>query len=473
VVVSPPAAATSLKKLLIRVKQQTRIDFGSYKVGTIWRRIERRLAARHVSNLDDYLALVEADPSELDHLCKDILISVTAFFRDPEAFDALRTTLQALLATKHFGDEIRIWVPGCATGEEAYSIAILLAELLGSNLGQFRVQIFATDLDFSALAVARRGGYPETAVSGMDPALVARHFTNTGNRYEVSRTLRDMVVVARQDLVQDPPFLRLDLVSCRNVLIYFQSELQIKVLATFHYGLRQGGYLFLGKSEGVFQQEGLFEPGDKSARIYRRRVGESRLMPMPTFRLPDSRERPATQQPNAQQRLLQASISLFVPPAILINAAFEILHIQGDVSHFLTISTGKPTTNLQQLIRREFRADLNLMVHQVERVADSVRGRPHTVKTTEGKQHIALSVHPLQRGVTSSFFLVAFETAPVDKDASGEPRPDLLQDSVDVKALEEELISTRERLQTVIEELETSNEVTLPLESVPHSRVTS
>lgn len=458
VAVNPPTSTTTLKKLLIRVKQQTRIDFGHYKEGTVWRRIERRLAARHVSSLDDYLALVEADPGELDHLCKDILISVTAFFRDPEAFESLRTTLQALLATKHFGDEIRIWVPGCATGEEAYSIAILVAELLGPNLNQFRIQIFATDLDLSALAVARRGGYPETALSGMEPALVARHFTNTGNRYEVSRTLRDMVVVARQDLVQDPPFLRLDLVSCRNVLIYFQNELQIKVLATFHYGLRPGGYLFLGKSEGVFQQEGLFDPSDKTARIYRRRAGESRLMPMPTFRLPDNRERPAVQQPNAQQRLLEASISLFVPPTILINAAFEILHIQGDVAHFLTISAGKPTTNLQQLIRREFRADLNLMVHQVERTSESASGRPHVIKTLDGKRRILLSVHPLEKGVTSSFFLVAFETAVVEKDASGEARNELLQDSVDVKALEEELISTRERLQTVIEELETSNE---------------
>ncbi|PTD97254.1 EAL domain-containing protein [Pseudothauera lacus] len=458
VAVSPPAATTTLKKLLIRVKQQTRIDFGNYKEGTIWRRIERRLAARHVSSLDDYLALVEADPSELDHLCKDILISVTAFFRDPAAFEALRTTLQALLATKHFGDEIRIWVPGCATGEEAYSIAILLAELLGPNLSQFRVQIFATDLDLNALAVARRGAYPETALSDMDPALVTRHFSNTGNRYEVSRTLRDMVVVARQDLVQDPPFLRLDLVSCRNVLIYFQTELQAKVLGTFHYGLRPGGYLFLGKSEGVFQQIGQFDPSDKTARIYRRRPGESRLMPMPTFHLPDNRERPSAQQPNAQQRLLDASIKLFIPPTILINAAFEILHIQGEVGDFLSISAGKPTTNLQQLIRREFRADLNLMVHQVERSSESASGRPHLIKTVDGKRRVLLSVHPLEKGVTSSFFLIAFETPPVEKAPSGDSKPDATQDSIDVKALEEELISTRERLQTVIEELETSNE---------------
>lgn len=458
VAVEPPAAATSLKKLLMRVKQQTRIDFSGYKEGTLWRRIERRMAARHVSNLDDYLALVEADLGELDHLCKDILISVTAFFRDPEAFAVLRNTLQAMLATKQLGDEIRIWVAGCATGEEAYTIAILLAELLGPNLSQFRVQIFATDLDLGALAIARRGTYPDTALTGMDPDLVSRHFVNTGNRYEVSRTLRDMVVIARQDLVQDPPFLRLDLVSCRNVLIYLQNELQAKVLTTFHYGLRPGGYLFLGKSEGIFQQESLFEVGDKSARIYRRRAGESRLIPAPSFRLPDSRERQNPNQPNAQQRLLDTAVGLFVPPTILINAAFDIQHIHGDVSPFLAITAGKPTVNLQQLIRREFRADLNLLAHQVEHKLASAVGRPHLIGTADGKLHIRLSVHPLERGVSSSFLLVTFEPVPIEKDESGQPRADIAEESLDVKALEEELISTRERLQTVIEELETSNE---------------
>ena len=454
----PPAAATTLKKLLMKVKQQTRIDFGGYKEGTLWRRIERRMAARHVGSVDDYLALVEADPAELDHLCKDILISVTAFFRDPESFDVLKRTLQALLGTKHPGDEIRIWVPGCATGEEAYSIAILLSDLLGPNLGQFKVQIFATDLDLGALAVARRGSYPETALAGVDPALVARHFTSGNARYDVSRTLRDMVVVARQDLVQDPPFLRLDLVSCRNVLIYFQNELQAKVLATFHYGLRSGGYLFLGKSEGIFQQENLFDVGDKAARIYRRRVGESRLLPMQAFRLPESRERPVAEHTNAERRLLDAAIGAFVPPTILVNAAFEIQHIHGDVSPFLAISAGKPTTNLQHLIRREFRSDLNLLLHQVEHKLDSVLGRPHLVNTTDGKRQVVLSVHPLEKGASNSFFMVSFDSVAPEKGADGQPRSELAQESLDVKALEEELISTRERLQTVIEELETSNE---------------
>jgi len=458
VAVKPNAAATTLKKLLMRVKQHTRIDFAGYKEGTLWRRIERRMAARHVSDLDHYLTLIESDPSELHNLCKDILISVTAFFRDPESFDALRNTLQALLATKQLGDEIRIWVPGCATGEEAYSIAILVAGLLGPNLSQFRVQIFATDIDMGALAVARRGVYPETAVGGMDPALVHAHFTNNGNRFEVSRTLRDMVVVARQDLVQDPPFLRLDLVSCRNVLIYLQNDLQAKVLATFHYGLRPGGFLFLGKSEGIFHQEALFDSGDRSAKIFRRRPGESRLLPAPSFRVPDSRDRNNPPAPNPQQRLMDAAIEAFVPPSVLINAAFEIQHMHGDVAPFLAVSAGKPTTNLQQLVRREFRADLNLLVHQVEHKLESVEGRAHVISTAEGKRRVVLSVHQVERGTTNAYFVVAFHATAVNGDERITGRSEAGQESLDVKALEEELLSTRERLQTVIEELETSNE---------------
>lgn len=458
VATKPPAAATTLKQLLMRVKQQTRIDFGGYKEGTLWRRIERRMAARHLSGLDDYLALVEVEPEELDHLCKDILISVTAFFRDPKAFEALRKALQKMLDIKQPGDDIRIWVAGCATGEEAYSIAILLADLLGSNVGQYRIQIFATDLDLNALAIARRGAYSEMALKDMSPELVNRYFIKSGNLYEVSRTLRDMVVVARQDLVQDPPFLRLDLVTCRNVLIYLQNELQSKVLTTFHYGLRNNGYLFLGKSEGIFQQEGLFDVADKTSRIYRRRPGASRLIPPPALRLPDTRERAERAQPDLQQRLMDAAVGIYVPAAILINASYEIQHMHGEVGPYLMVVAGKPTTNLQQLIRRDFRADLNLLVHQVEQKLASTHGRPHLINTEEGKRKVRLAVHPLEQGVASSYFLVTFELIPESKEEAVSSHQEGSEDARDVKALEEELVSTRERLQTVIEELETSNE---------------
>ncbi len=456
--VKPPAAATTLKKLLMRVKHHTRIDFGGYKEGTLWRRIERRMATRHVSNPDDYLALVEMDTEELEHLCKDILISVTSFFRDPEAFSVLRSSLESMLKHKRPGDEVRVWVAGCATGEEAYSIAILLAELLGKEASQYRIQIFATDLDLSALAIARRGSYSEAALVDMAPELIARYFTNTNGRYEISRVLRDMVVVARQDLVQDPPFLRLDLVTCRNVLIYLQNELQSKVLATFYYGLNTGGYLFLGKSEGIFQQEGLFEVVDKLARIYRRRPGQSRLIPHPTLRLPDTDGRRSQTQPDMQQRLLDAATNAYIPATILINASFDIQHMHGEVAPFLTVVAGKPSTNLQQLIRREFRADLNLLVHQVEQKLETATGRVHSIKTQDGKQRIRMVIHPIERGVSSSFFLIAFEHVKETKEEQSQTQIDSLDETLDVKAMEEELISTRERLQTVIEELETSNE---------------
>ncbi|MRR49735.1 MAG: EAL domain-containing protein [Rhodocyclaceae bacterium] len=459
VTTKPPVAATELKKLLMKVKQQTRIDFSGYKEGTLWRRIERRMAAKHVTNLNDYLALVDDNPEELEHLGKDILISVTAFFRDPDSFSALRTIVRNILQAKQPGDEIRIWVPGCATGEEAYTIAILIAEALGPNVAQFRIQIFATDIDLNALTIARKGSYAESALADLEPGLVARYFQKVGNRLEVARHLRDMVVVARQDIIQDPPFLRLDLVSCRNLLIYLQNDPQAKVLATFHYGLNPGGILFLGKSEGIFQQESLYDVVDKSARIYRRRAGASRLT-VPSFRLPEAAERNSvTAAPDSERRLLDAAIVRYVPPSVLISNSFDILQMHGDVSQYLTVLPGKPNFNLQHLLRREMRADLQLLQHHAEHKKESAVGRRHSIKTLDGPRDVRLVVHPLERGVASPFFLVCFEQLPlleaVDADTDARPPTD---EGRNVRELEDELISTRERLQTVIEELETSNE---------------
>ena len=457
----PATAATSLKKLLMKVKQHTRIDFGGYKEGTVIRRIERRLAARRVNTLEDYLILVEGDPEELDRLCKDILISVTAFFRDREAFEVLRASLKAMLQDKQPGDEIRLWVAGCATGEEAYTMAILLAELLGPNLVHYRIQIFATDIDMNALAIARRGSYNEAVLNDMDDELLNRYFTrSTGNHFEISRTLREMVVVARQDIIQDPPFLRLDLVSCRNVLIYLNADLQAKVLSTFHYGLRTGGLLFLGKSEGIFQQESLFAPADKSAHLFRRQAGEGRLVST-SFRLPEVRGQSPQihRSSDSEQRLLSVAIKQYIPPAVLINASYDIQHIHGDVSPYVGISAGRPSTNLQQLIKQEYRTDLQLLVHQVEHKLDAAYGRPHGIKIPDGMIYARMVVHPLEPGVTNTFYLVCFE--PMSEPQTHSFPSALARDAEevrDIKVLEDELTITRERLQTVIEELETSNE---------------
>jgi len=464
VALKPPAhtaqqPATTIKKLLLKVKQYTRIDFGGYKEATIWRRIERRMAANHVFSIEDYLALTESQPDELDRLAKDILISVTAFFRDPDAFEVLASQLPLLLKGKQPGDEIRIWVPGCATGEEAYSIAILLSEMLGASASLYKIQIFATDLDNEAMNFARRGLYSEGSLAELKPALLSRYFQAQRGRFEISRTLREMVVFARQDLVQDPPFLRLDLISCRNVLIYLKNDLQAKIFSTFHYGLRPGGLLFLGKSEGVFQQDGLFDVVDKVSRLFRRRGMENRL-PAGGFQFPSlarGAEARAEGQPEAEQQLLSAAMRRYLPATILINGNFEIQHIFGDTSPFVTLSPGKPTLNLQHLICRELRTDLQLLQHHVEQKLESATGRPRPM-LINGEQHfIRLAVHPMEPGVSSQLFLVSFEK--VQPESPGERNTsEATGDTHSVRDLEDELTTTRERLQTVIEELEAANE---------------
>ena len=223
--VKPTTVANQLKKLLLNVKQKNRIDFSGYKEATLWRRIERRMTANHIIEFSDYLDFTNENPEELDYLSKDILISVTAFFRDADAFSQLNEVIKSIVSTKQLGEEIRFWVPACATGEEAYTIAILLAEELGSKLPFYKIQVFATDIDGDAMNFARKGIYVEGSLADLEPAFVSKYFSGLHGRYEITKPIRDLVVFARQDLIQDPPFLRLDLISCRNVLIYLKAEI--------------------------------------------------------------------------------------------------------------------------------------------------------------------------------------------------------------------------------------------------------
>ncbi|NBQ70486.1 MAG: PAS domain S-box protein, partial [Nitrosomonadaceae bacterium] len=389
--VQPQSIATQLKKLLINVKQKTRIDFGGYKEGTLWRRIERRMAANHIILFEDYLKFTEEVPEELERLSRDILISVTAFFRDQEAFSQLKHTIKAIVSNKQAGEEIRIWVPACATGEEAYSIAILLMETLGSHVSRYKIQIFATDIDNSAMNIARKGSYIQGSLAEIDPKLISRYFSVINDRYEICRAIRDMLVFARQDLVLDPPFLRLDLISCRNVLIYLQPELQAKVLATFHFGLAESGYLFLGKSESVYQQDNLFDVVDKSHRIYRRRASASKI-PVASIYLPhaNSEQNFLSTKKNTEHKLLEVAIRMYIPPSILVNGSLDIQHIYGEVSHYLAIPPGKPSTNLMHLLRRELRPDLQLLQHKVEQSLDSVTGRARDIPFGESVKTVRL-----------------------------------------------------------------------------------
>ncbi len=453
-------APATLKTLLGKVRARTKVDFSQYKEPTLWRRIERRMAANHVGTLQDYLALTDEKPQELDKLCKDILISVTSFFRDTEAFAGLEKVVSRILAGKQAGDDIRIWVAGCATGEEAYSLAILFSEHLGSAFDHYRVQIFATDIDMEAMGRARRGVFAASSLAHMDRNRIKAHFTPHGDRYEINKNLRDVVIFARQDLVQDPPFLRLDLVTCRNVLIYFQSELQARLLSVFHYALNPGGYMFLGKSESVFQQEGLFQVVDKDARLFSRSGMPGRL---PLLRS-DAQSLPAglnrhqepdrLQSPGFESILLDAAGRYFIPLTILITGKFEIRHIHGDATKFLNIAPGKPAFDLISLIRREFRTELQVLMRQAQVKHLVANGRPRHIKAIDPSRGVRLAVHPLPESGHDSLFMVCIEWIhPVHPLSSAE-----LGSPVTDSELEDELAATREHLQTLVEELETSNE---------------
>ena len=453
-------APATMKGLLQMVYKQSKIDFSGYKEATLSRRVERRMAANRLNNLAAYFDYCSKNPDELNKLSKDILISVTAFFRDRNSFDGLRKTLAGIIAEKQPGDEIRIWVPGCATGEEAYSIGILLSELLGSKVGEYRIQIFATDIDMDAMAVGRKGIYSESSLGEVSAETTARYFSKRVDHYEIARPIRDMVVFARQDLVLDPPFLRLDLISCRNLLIYFQPLLQTRVLSIFHFALRPSAYLFLGKSESIVHQENLFSPVSKEARIFRRVAAKDQIIPIPLYSSQDAgagSKQPITIQERAQRKqenkLQKALSDIYAPPSVLVNRNLDVVEVHGDMQSYLHFPSGKLEMNLTQLLRREWRTEVQTLVHHADLKHTNAMGRIRPIKNRTGHS-VKIEVHPVNSRDDQKQFLISFISLSTQEgDTPVEEQP-----QVNNSELEDELIATREHLQTVIEELETSNE---------------
>ncbi len=443
-----------LSVLFERVRQRTKIDFSSYKLSTVQRRLQRRMIATETGTLAGYLEYTEEHHEELDALAKETLISVTEFFRDQDAFRALERFARELIEQKQPGEEVRVWVVGCATGEEAYSLGILFLELIAENLKQVNLQIFATDIDNSALGVARRGIYNQAAMAEMPPEYIGRYFQPSGNGFEPVKRLRDCVTFARQDIAVDPPFLRVDLVTCRNVMIYFNAELQNKVLSIMRYALRDDGLLFLGRSETVTQQESLFSAADRRARIYRPR-GKGRPVSLGKVvrgRIGGLAADPLT-SPKTHDRLFHKAIADQFGPAMLVDAGFRILHSHGEVNRFISFPSGSPEMNLAQLIVPELANEILTTLYRARRRHTSAFSRRRRIAAL-GNEVWRLAVHSLDVGPDNELFLVAFEPAsrlrPADGDAEMATRAE--EDS------EDELASTREHLQTLMEEMAASNE---------------
>ena len=453
-----------MHRILRMLLARTGADFADYKVNTLERRIKRRMAIHKLDTLPDYLAYLEKSANELDLLQQDILISVTAFFRDEEAFRSLESALKGLIESKNPGDDIRIWIAGCASGEEPYSIAILLDRLLGARKSEFHIQIFGTDLDEDAILRARKGIYPDSSIAEVDEAILERYFSRVESSFQVVKGIREMVVFAKQNMLKDPPFSRLDLISCRNVLIYFQARVQKRLLPMFHYVLNPGGYLFLGKSESIGEFADLFEPLNKRWKVFRRKgtlpssqQGLQDYFPTTRYQ-PNMEAFKPEKAPTIKDLIHSAIMEVYSPCGVLIDERLQLRHVLGDVDPYLRLRPGDADLNIVNLARDELRLDVRTLVYKAARERLPLRSGRLRMPGKEGDRAINIHVRPLvQADPANGALLVLFEEDLLPSDVpaftaeagSEDPR---------LRELEEELAMTRERLQTTVEELETANE---------------
>jgi two-component system CheB/CheR fusion protein len=454
-----------MENLVKLIYQHTKMDFSNYKEATIKRQIERRMAILQTRDLDNYVKIAENTNTELKALASNFLICVTSFFRDIEPFDLFRENLKSILRNKKEGDNIRIWVPGCATGEEAYTIAIIIAEELGPNLDSYKVQVFATDANPETTKFGRKGLYPETSIEGVSPELLKRYFVQNDRFFQVDRKIRDLVVFANQDIVQDPPFVRVDAISCRNLLIYFKPGLQDKVFRIFHYALNPDGILLLGKSESIGHNTNLFHEIDRKQKLYRKNNIAS-LLPDSTFAgAPNISHSKHIIKPKDETAASPTDIgrntlfNIYIPPSVLVTGNGDIVQIYGDISPFTQLKQGNPDFSLFSIVHSHLRTELRAIVQKVIRSSEASYTHPVSFKI-EGEEKVYRAiVRPLDHDIhQKDIVVVSFE--PMVSRLQTVPNLESLDEVSEarISELTHELTITRESLQTVIEELETSNE---------------
>jgi two-component system CheB/CheR fusion protein len=445
---------------------QTGCDFRCYKKSTILRRIERRMGLRGLTNLARYTDLLRQDANEVNQLRKDLLINVTAFFRDAEAFEELRLQAVApLVAAKQTDEPLRVWVPGCSLGEEAYSVAMLLVEEVAAARKNCPVQLFATDIDEEALQFARAGLYSESIVADVGANRLARYFIRKDQGYQVSELLRNAAVFADQNLITDPPFSKLDLISCRNLLIYLDTETQAKLIPLFNFALNPGGYLFLGKSEGVCGRHDLFDTISKKARLYRR-LTPARPITLDTPILPGRKRAlpaagPAAGQPLAvsyADSIRQVLLSHFAASVVLVDRRGQILQFHGQTGKYLNLPMTEPSLNLLEIAKEGLSLKLRAALHQAANEGKPVVMESVPLTREQGAPFARVTVAPLvRRGEAEPLLAVIFEDIPRPAPAGVEPVRSRESETA-VQQLEDELRVTQQDLQSTIGDLQASNE---------------
>lgn len=457
-----------LPEICALVKRKTGHDFSRYKQNTLARRIARRIS---ILSLPDaaYIDRLHHDAKEVEDLFQDLLIGVTQFFRDPEAFESIATkVIPQLYKRPASAGPIRIWISGCATGEEAYSIAMLLTEEATKLRTPAKAMVFATDLDGEALDIARKGFYSADSVENVSPERVRQFFTRAGDRYEVQKEIREMCIFSPHSIVKDPPFSRLDLISCRNLLIYFESDLQKRLLPLFHFALNPGGYLFLGPSENVAIRSELFDAVDTKNRIFQRK---SSLLKTPVCPPNFERSQNISMHPvspqgglppkehTATRTIERVLLEEYAPASVVVNEHGEALFFTGHTGRFLEHQAGAPTTKILDLARGELRLELRTALQQAVSSRQEIVRRNLPIKVGRFDQRIDLIVRPLvELGRDAGLFIVVFQELPHTDTASKATHPVAETDRAVISQLESELRTTREDLQTTVEELETSNE---------------
>jgi chemotaxis methyl-accepting protein methylase len=367
------ADGTALRHIFAQLRVRTGHDFTNYKRSTVLRRIERRVRVNKLPNLPAYASFMSERPEEAQALLRDLLISVTNFFRDFVPFQALeRSIISKLIENKAAGDQVRIWVAGCATGEEAYSVAILFLECIEELPDPPLVQIFATDIDELAIAKARDGYYTPNDAADVAPERLQRFFVKDGEGYRVQRNVREVVLFAVHNVINDPPFSHLDLVTCRNLLIYLNRAAQERLMQMLHFALNPGGYLFLGTSESIQSSNNLFVALDKDSHIFQRRQVESHLsLPFPgfspsapTLQYPDQTTAPVAHDRLSYLELHQRLLEQYAPPSVVVNEDYEIVHLSPRAGRYMQIAAGEPSHNLLKMIRPEIRLELRAALNQ-------------------------------------------------------------------------------------------------------------
>jgi len=477
-----PAAPSDIHALFAMLRENKGVDFTHYKQSTLQRRIKRRMVLNRVESLQDYLRLVKRDPKEIDELYRDILIHVTGFFRDPGAFEALRKEVFPALVKHRKPSEwpLRVWIPGCSTGEEAYSMAMALLEYMGPNNANISaaansraVQIFATDISEDVLDRARAGIYPESVVADLPPARLKRFFARVDKGYQVVQSVRETCIFAKQNIAKDPPFSGLDLISCRNLLIYLGPELQKRVIPTMHYGLKPGAYLMLGGAESLGVFSDYFSLVEKKYRIYRKKTAGARLVTFFTGVDYSLRRRGDAKSPKMpvaglgiEKEVERELVNRFVPASIVVNSEMEIVQFRGKTGAYLEPAAGQPTFSLSKMAREGLLIDLRAAINTAKKENVAVRKEGVSIQSNGGTRDVNFEVIPIRAESTQErFYVVVFQEAIPKAAAKTESKRLAAQEARkelpiarQKERLTREIRQLRGQLQSLIEEHETTSE---------------